>query len=206
MIRINLLPVRELRKKASLQRQGMMLGVAAGMGAVLALCVHLKLGADVVAGQRRLQGARAELAKLEEMRKKVDEFRAEREAIERKLKVIADLEKARKAPVRLLDEIATRIPRRMWLRKVALDRGELALEGVSLDAEIVAAFLTSLEESPLISEVELGETALKETDGLKLNTFQIDSRYVHAGSAEPRAAKGAGAARPPAGRPQAHAK
>jgi type IV pilus assembly protein PilN len=179
MIRINLLPVREQRKKASLKRQGVMLGVAAGLGALLALGVHLKLGSDVQAGQRRIQEARAELAKLEEMRKKVDEFRAEREGIERKLKVIDDLEKARKAPVRLLDEIATRIPRRMWLRKLVLNQGALLLEGVSLDAEIVAAFLTSLEDSPLISQVELGETALRETEGLKLNTFKVESRYLH---------------------------
>ncbi len=200
MIRINLLPVREQRKKASLQRQGTMLGMAVGLGALLAIGVHIKLNAEVKAGQRKIQEARAELVKLEEMRKKVEEFRSEREAIERKLKVIADLEKARKAPVRLLDEIATRIPRRMWLRKVVLDRGQLELEGVSLDAEIVAAFLTSLEESPLISEVELGETALKETEGLKLNTFQIDSRYLHVGAFD-TAPAGPGGARPAAGRP-----
>jgi Tfp pilus assembly protein PilN len=88
------------------------------------------------------------------------------------------------------------------LRKVVLDQGALELEGVSLDAEIVAAFLTSLEESPLISQVELGETALKETEGLKLNSFQIDSRYLHVGAVELTPPGAAPARKAPAAPPQ----
>ena len=54
--------------------------------------------------------------------------------------------------------------------------GRLALDGLSLDAEIVAAFLTGLEESSL-SRVELLETKLEQTEGLKLSSFRIQARY-----------------------------
>ena len=119
------------------------------------------------------------LEALEKTREQVERFRAEREEIERKLKVIDDLEKNRTGPVRVMDEIAMRIPKRVWLTELQMNAGQLKLEGMSLDAEIVAAFLTSLAESPLIFDVELETTRLEEKDGLKINTFEISSRYVH---------------------------
>jgi Tfp pilus assembly protein PilN len=78
-----------------------------------------------------------------------------------------------------MDEIATRIPKRLWLTSLSLKEGVLQLAGVSLDAEIVAAFMTSLSESPIISNVELEETKLEETEGLKLNSFKVRSSYLY---------------------------
>ena len=82
--------------------------------------------------------------------------------------------------MRIMDEIATRIPKRLWLTKLVMRGGELRLEGVSLDAEIVAAFLTGLEESELIHQVELEETRLEEKDGLKLTSFKVRTAYQFA--------------------------
>jgi Tfp pilus assembly protein PilN len=70
--------------------------------------------------------------------------------------------------------------------------GALTMAGVSLDAEIVAAFLASLSESEMFQDVQLDETRLTETDGLKLNSFKIRSRYSNGRSpvADVPAAKG----------------
>ena len=99
--------------------------------------------------------------------------------LEHKIEVISTLPNNQRGPVRIMDEIAMRIPKRMWLTELTMDQGVLTLEGESLDAEIVAAFLTSLAESELISDVELEATRLEEREGLKLNSFSITSRYQH---------------------------
>ncbi len=179
MIRVNLLPVREARRQAGIRQQAMILGVSAGVGLLVCIWLQVSLASKQSAQQRQIAAAKAELKELDATRTQVERFRKEREEIERKLKVIADLEKNRTGPVRVMDEIATRIPKRMWLTEFSMNAGVLKLEGVSLDAEIVAAFLTSLEESPLISNVELEGTRLEERDGLKLNTFSVSSRYEH---------------------------
>ena len=101
----------------------------------------------------------------------------EQEEIEGKLSIIQTLESSRTGPVRIMDEIATRIPKRLWLTKLSMKGGVLRLEGMSLDAEIVAAFMTSLAESPIIEKVELEETKLEDKEGLKLNTFKVRSAY-----------------------------
>jgi len=179
MIRVNLLPVREERRQAGIRQQAMVLAISAGVGLLVCIWLQVSLAAKQNAQQRQIAAAKAELKELEATRAQVDRFRSEREEIERKLKVIDDLEKNRTGPVRVMDEIATRIPKRMWLTELKMNAGVMTLEGVSLDAEIVAAFLTSLEESALISKVELDATKLEERDGLKLNTFEINSRYEH---------------------------
>jgi len=178
MIRINLLPVREARKAANLRKQVALLSIAACVGVVIAVGIHANLASARSKQQRMISTAKVELLELEKTRKEVERFRKEREEIERKLNVIENLQTSREGPVRVMDEIATRIPARMWLTELSMDNGMLNMKGVSLDAEIVAAFLTGLSESSMISDVELAGTQLKEKDGLKLNTFEIGCRYA----------------------------
>ena len=179
MIRINLLPVREARRQAGLRNQGILLGVAAGIGVLACVGLQLSIKSRIASSQRAIGQKQAELAALDETRKQVEQFQREREEIEQKLNIIAALERQRSGPVRLMDEIATRIPKRLWLQRLEANQGELQLAGWSLDAEIVAAFLTSLEESPMISNVVLLETTLEEQEGLKLSSFKLKSRFPY---------------------------
>jgi hypothetical protein len=54
------------------------------------------------------------------------------------------------------------------------------MKGTSMDNETVAAFMTSLEASPMIGGVELKQTRLVEGNGLKLVDFEIESREIRA--------------------------
>jgi type IV pilus assembly protein PilN len=180
MIRINLLPVRETKRQANVRQQAILLGVTAIGAVALCLLFHVLQQSQISSKTAEVQRAKAELASLQVVRDQVKRYTKEKNEIETKLQVIANLEASRSGPVRIMDEIATRIPKRMWLTDLSMQAGELRLEGVSLDAEIVAAFLTGLSESPLIDDVELEETLLQETEGLKLNTFKLRSSYPFA--------------------------
>ena len=147
MIRVNLLPVREARRQAGLHKQALMLGAAVGAGVLICLWLQISMSSAQAEEMKRITQAKAELKDLEVTRKEVERFRTEKEEIERKLGVIATLEESRQGPVRIMDEIAMRIPKRMWLTQMKLQGGQMELAGMSLDAEIVAAFLASLSES-----------------------------------------------------------
>ncbi len=185
MIRINLLPVRETRRAADLRQQGILLGIVAAVAVALSGTFHVYKVRAVSSKQAEIVKVQRELKGLEGVRKSVAQFTEERQEIERKLSVIGSLEAARSGPVRILDEIATRLPKRMWLNSLSMKTGELQLEGMSLDAEIVAAFMTRLAESPIIENVELEETKLEEKEGLKLNTFKVRSAYQYGPRAMP---------------------
>jgi hypothetical protein len=78
-----------------------------------------------------------------------------------------------------MDELAQRIPQRVWLTSMKASGGTLELHGNSLDAEIVADFAAALEESPMLSNVDLRESNLEEVDGLKLAAFLMTAQYPY---------------------------
>lgn len=189
MIKINLLPVREARRKAELRQQGLLLGGALVLSLLTCAVMHSTIVAQISAERTQIEGARAELKKLQKTLKEVARFRKEKEAIEAKLAVIARLEKNRQGPVLIMDELASRIPERLWIKELKLRNGLLELKGSSTDNEVVAGFMTSLEESSLFRNVALKETSLKKEGNLKINAFRITAREA---SSKPARRKKAG--------------
>jgi len=195
MIRINLLPVREARRAANMRKQGVFLGGAAGAGVAISLIISMWMTARI-AHERALIGAReSELKKLEATLNEVKKFQAEQQEIEQKLGIIDQIEAARLGPVKIMDELATRIPQRVWLTKLVEKNGTLELDGRSIDAEVVADFVVALEESPMLSNVDLHETKLEEVEGLKLSDFKVTAQYPFVKSPEADKKKAAPAKR-----------
>ena len=71
--------------------------------------------------------------------------------------------------------VERQMPERMWLTKLAVKGQSLTIEGVSLDNELVALFLTAMNASPYFEEVELLQTQAKEVGGYKLNAFEMSA-------------------------------
>ena len=201
MIRINLLPVREARRAANMRKQGMLLVFAAGAGVALCLLISTWMAARIAHEKSLVTAREAELKKLEATMTEVKKFQAEQQEIEQKLAIIDQIEAARMGPVKIMDELATRIPQRVWLTKMVEKGGTLELEGRSIDAEVVADFVVALEESPMLSNVDLQETKLEEVEGLKLSDFKLTAQYPFLkdpGGAPAKGKKGAAARRGPA--------
>jgi len=207
MIRINLLPVREARRKADLQQQVALLGGALVASLVLAAAVHVTMKARVVSAQSRIAGLNKQIDSFKGQLAEVEAFRKKKADTEQKLAVIDRLDKSRSGPVHVLDELATRSPERLWITKLEAANGGIKLEGMSLDNEGIADFLTSMNDSDYFDGVELVSTELKEQGGLKLNSFEISARITVPGTelsqAEADAAKTA-AAKPAKRAPAKH--
>ena len=194
MIRINLLPVREARRAANMRKQGMLLAFAAGAGVAVCLLLSTWMAARTAHEHSLIAARQAEMKKLETTLAEVKKFQKEQEDIEQKLAIIDQIEAARMGPVKIMDELATRIPQRVWLTKMAEHNGLLELEGRSIDAEVVADFAAALEESPLLSAIDLQETKLEEVEGLKLSDFRLTARYPFLKAPDPAKPKAAAAA------------
>ena len=196
MIRINLLPVREERRKASARQLAALLLAAVVGSALLAGAVHWKVRHDIGVAQESAQQTQQEIDRFGPQLKQVEEFKKTKGEIEQKLDVIRGLNEARSGPVHMLDELAMHTPERIWISKVAVHGGRLSMEGMSLDNELVALFLTALEESPYFKNVELVETQAKEKNGFRLNSFSVSGVMTVPG-AENRPAVPAPDAGPP---------
>jgi type IV pilus assembly protein PilN len=173
MIRINLLPVREARRRADIQQQLMLLGLVMGVSIVVCVLVQVAMMASVSRAQSRVAQLDSQIAEFKTQLAQVEEFKRKAAEIESKLDVIRQLDLSRTGPVRLLDELASRTPEKLWVTKLETDGSRIQLKGLSIDTELIADFLNRLNDSPYIKDVELQGTELSEVDGLKLNSFQL---------------------------------
>ncbi len=175
MIRINLLPIREERRKADLRQFGLILGAAFIGGIVIVSLYHIKLSGDVKEAKAGVAATQQQIDQFKPQLKQVEEYREAKAEIEKKLEIIGRIEASRSGPVHVFDELATHAPPRLWLTKLAAHGGKITIEGMSLDNELVALFLTALNESAYFSDVELRETKAKELSGYKLNEFELSA-------------------------------
>jgi len=175
MITINLLPVREERRRASLMQLVAMMAASLVVSVAISALFHWSLTSDIAMARRAGSQTQAQIDKFGPQLKQVEEYRTVKADIERKLDVIDQLSDARSGPVHIFDQIASQIPERVWLSKIVIKGGQMTLQGMSLDNELVALFLTGLEESPYFKGVELVKTEAREKDGFKLNQFEVSA-------------------------------
>lgn len=179
MIEINLLPVREARRKADLRQQGMqfllvMLVAAAGIG-----FTHSHVTNRIQDSQVRIRQMEADIKQFQPQLDQVAAFRKKKASLEKKIDVIDGLDRARNGPVRVMDELASHMPERVWLTSVQTDGSSIKLKGESLDNELVALLLRALGESPYFDQVDLQSTELGSgKEGLKLVKFNVEAMVV----------------------------
>src|SRR5438874_11456296 len=115
MIRINLLPVRQVKKR-ELGRQVLVL-----MGAVLLLTLVLNFvwynsrSSVRDSQQATITLTQNRIAELEKVIGEVNNINKRKKEVEDKLKVLNDLRRQRSGPVRMMDALSTATPKKVWL-------------------------------------------------------------------------------------------
>ena len=174
MIRINLLPVRQLKKRAKARNQilavtiGFIIFLAAlGAFAYLQTMKVSTLQASIDKTSREIEEFKPVLAQIKEIE-------ATQKELERKSAVIDQLKSDSSLTVRVLDEVANIIDNeRMWLLDLSQQGGSLTLNGIALDNQTVAEFMDDLKLSPFISNVELTDSSLRKISGRDLKSFSL---------------------------------
>src|SRR6516165_2257191 len=129
MIHINLLPVRQ-EKKREVGRQFL---VVVG-GAVFITLLGNWLWYDGLASEekknaQRMAATQARIAELEKVIGEVDKINARKKDVQAKLAILADLRKQRSGPVRMLDALSTAIPKKVWLTSFEERSNEVRMVG-----------------------------------------------------------------------------
>ena len=180
MLKINLLPVREARRKADLRQVFVQfVGVVIVMTLGVAL-VHSRLADQIDRTQARVNQMQADIEQFKPQLDQVAAFKKRKKELQKKIDVIDGLDRARNGPVRIMDELAQRTPDRLWLTSLDTKGNEITLAGQSLDNEIVALFLKQLGESEYFANVDLESTRLGQDrrGSLKLVMFKVHADIV----------------------------
>ena len=162
MIRINLIsegrrPVvaRKAKPKIPIGDQDPSLYIlAAGLvvGLLVALVWFLSLNGRLDDQKSKVAKARKEVKELEPILKEVETFKRKKNRLSRKIEVINDLDRRRRGPVSVMDEVSRALPELVWLRSMRVRGTRVELKARTLNFNAIAAFIENLKQVPHFEE------------------------------------------------------
>lgn len=157
MIRINLLPHREEKRKALRQQFYALSGLIAILSVLIVILVH-----GVIAGYINQQEGKNEFLKKEiaALDKEIDEIKRLKEqtnALLSRKGVIESLQGSRAETVQLFNELARQVPAGIFLKTVKQTGNKIAITGISQSNARVSTLMRNLEASPLLERPDLVE-------------------------------------------------
>lgn len=148
MIRINLLPHREAKRKKRQQEFYAMLGGAFVFGAAIIAAGAMFISAEIDAQQDRNSYLKAEIEKLDAEIKEIATLKQEIDALKARQSAVENLQADRTMPVQLLDQLVRLTPEGLYLRGIKQDGLKVALSGHAQSNERVSELLRSLSTQP----------------------------------------------------------
>ena len=154
-MQINLLPREKIKKRSPYLEQVIIAAISVAVIVVFLFSFWLYLVNRIDTLDKKILDTKVELEKLKKDEAQIAELKKSTQMYQQKINVIKQLEKNKTGPVKILDEIAIRNPKRMWLNNLKYQGTKLTLEGIAVDNETIAQFMTNLEDSPEFMNVEL---------------------------------------------------
>lgn len=202
MIRINLLPHREEKRKRRQQQFGVLAGISLLFGLLVAGAVWFFLDTQVTQQQQNVAYMKGEIAKLDKQIEEIRKIREETASLLAKKQVVEGLQSNRSEPVQLLDQLLRQLPEGVYLKGVKQTGAKVNISGYAQSNARVSTLMRNLGASPYLQNPELVEikaVPAPDKSGSRVNEFNMNIFIKRAQVDDPRAAAGKGTAAPAKG-------
>lgn len=174
MIRINLLPHRELRRKRQQQHFFIMLGAVAAIGiAVWFVVSYIYLAGELSDQQARNKYLQDEIAKLDKQIAEINKLKEQTAALLERKRVVEELQANRSEVVHLLDQLVRQLPEGLYLRAVKQNGTRVTITGYTQSQARVSTLMRNLESSPFLEGPGLVEVKAAQVGGTRTNEFTL---------------------------------
>jgi type IV pilus assembly protein PilN len=205
MIRINLLPWREARRKAHNLQFYILMGMVAGLAASIVLLVHGYYATRISTQLERNKFLKDENTKLDKEIEEIKKLKEEIQALLSRKQVIETLQGDRAQTVRVLEQLVRQTPDGVYLKSIKQTGARIALSGYAQSNARVSTLMRNLEASPYLENPDLVEIKAAIVSNKRLSEFTMNVG-IRRQQSESDAAKG-GAGKPgPGGAAAAGAK
>ena len=162
MVRINLLPWREERRKQRQQQFYMLMGGAVGAGLLASLLIWSYLNGQISGQQDRNAFLDGEIKKVEAQIKDIEELEAKHAALLARKEVIEKLQGDRYKMVHLFDALMRTVPEGLILTSLKQEGEEMTLAGRAQSNARVATYMRNLEsagwmKNPRVTVIEASQ-------------------------------------------------
>jgi type IV pilus assembly protein PilN len=173
MIRINLLPHRELARAARRRQFNVLLGIAVAAGVAV-----FALGHSIIAARQSNQAERnaylqQEIAKLDIQISEIKKIREQTQDLLERKQVVETLQSNRTEVVHLFDQMIRLLPDGLYLKSFKQEGNVVTMSGYTQSSARVSTLMRNLEDSPWFDSAGLVEIKSATVNNLRANEFVL---------------------------------
>jgi type IV pilus assembly protein PilN len=157
MIRINLLPHREEKRRLRQKQFAAFAGITVAIGLMVAFLVWFFLDQQVQQQQTNVNYMKTEISKLDKQIEEIRKIREETASLLAKKQVVEGLQSNRSEPVQLLDQLLRQLPEGVYLKSVKQTGTKVGVTGYAQSNARVSTLMRNLGASPYLENPELVE-------------------------------------------------
>ncbi|WP_153109649.1 PilN domain-containing protein [Propionivibrio limicola] len=173
MIRINLLPHREEKRKARRQQFYSLLGMVVVLGVLVVFLGFSVIGGYISAQESKNQFLKKEIALLDKEIDQIKRLKEQTQALLARKQIIESLQQDRAEAVRLLSEMAKQMPEGVYLRSMKQDGRKVSLSGYAQSNARVSTLMRNIEASEWLERPELVEIKAVSVEKRRSNEFNM---------------------------------
>ena len=174
MIRINLLPHREEKRK-SRRQQFILFSAIAALGGLLVWFIGHSVIVGYVDGQDQKNAMlKEEIALLDKEISEIKGLREQAEALLSRKQVIESLQTNRTEPVHIFNELARQIPEGLYLKSLKQTGSRINITGYAQSNARVSNLMRNLDASPYLQNAELIEVKASVLNTRRVSEFNLN--------------------------------
>ena len=189
MIRVNLLPHREMRRQRQQKQFFITLGAIVALAAAIWLMVHTSLSGTFEDQIARNEYLTEEIKKLDKEIEDIQKLKEMTASLLSRKKVVETLQSNRAEAVHLLDELARQLPEGIYLKAIKQAGARVTINGYTQSQARVSTLMRNLEASPHLENANLVEIKAITTPGSRVNEFTLNVSVARAKEEPEKAAQ-----------------
>lgn len=178
MIRINLLPHRELARAARRRQFNVLLGIAVAAGVIAVVLGHGVIAANQSAQDARNAFLEQEIAKLDVQIGEIKKIREQTQALLERKQVVETLQSNRTEVVHLFDQMIRLLPDGLYLKSFKQAGDIITISGYTQSSARVSTLMRNLNDSPWFESANLVEIKSATVNNLRANEFVLSVKQA----------------------------
>ena len=173
MIRINLLPHREAKRRARRQQFFMLLGMVSVLAGVIWFLGFCLISTEISAQTAKNDFLKREVASLEKEIAEIKKLKEQTDSLLARKRVIEALQANRTETVHLFNELARQVPEGIYFKSIKQTGSTIVVTGYAQSNARINTLMNNFNDSPLLESSVLIETKAETVANRRLNAFIV---------------------------------
>jgi len=184
MTRINLLPHREIKRKARQQQIAILAGAIGCVGILVVWSISAMISDEIDYQNRRNQFLTDQTAVLDKQMAEIKDIKVRTQELLARKNIVETLQNSRSDAVHLLDQIARLLPDGVYLRSIKQVGHDVNLVGHAQSNAWISTLMRNFESSPYLESALLVEIKAINVNNARQNEFNMKVKYKQADAEE----------------------